>query len=76
MLKPGVIGHIRWCAAASEWCQVQEGEDYRGYLKRGQFWDPMLGEAVPRPEALIYCLFIAVCHTPAKRETDQGAVVV
>jgi SH3-like domain-containing protein len=45
VLKPGVIGHIRSCAAASEWCQVQEG-DYRGYLKRGQFWGTMPGEAV------------------------------
>ena len=45
VLKPGVIGHIRSCAAASDWCQVQEG-DYRGYLKRGQFWGTLPGETV------------------------------
>jgi SH3-like domain-containing protein len=45
ILKPGVIGHIRSCAAASDWCQVQAG-DYRGYLKRGQFWGTLPGEAV------------------------------
>jgi SH3-like domain-containing protein len=45
ILKPGVIGHIRSCAAASDWCQVQAG-DYRGYLKRGQFWGTLQGELV------------------------------
>ena len=45
VLKPGVIGHIRSCAAASDWCQVQEG-DYRGYLKRGQFWGTLPAETV------------------------------
>ncbi|HEY2620392.1 MAG TPA: SH3 domain-containing protein [Acetobacteraceae bacterium] len=45
ILKPGVIGHIRSCAATSDWCQVQAG-DYRGYLKRGQFWGTLPGEAV------------------------------
>jgi SH3-like domain-containing protein len=45
ILKSGVIGHIRSCAAASDWCQVQAG-DYRGYLKRSQFWGTLAGEVV------------------------------
>ena len=45
ILKPGVIGHIRSCAATSDWCQVQAG-DYRGYLKRSQIWGTLPGEAV------------------------------
>jgi SH3-like domain-containing protein len=44
-LKVGVIGQIRSCAAASDWCQVQTGE-YRGYLRRGQFWGALPGEAI------------------------------
>jgi SH3-like domain-containing protein len=44
VLKPGVIGHIRSCAANSDWCQVQTG-DYRGYLKRSEFWGALPGEA-------------------------------
>jgi SH3-like domain-containing protein len=43
ILKPGVVGHIRACQANSEWCQVQVG-DYRGYLKRSQFWGTLPGE--------------------------------
>jgi SH3-like domain-containing protein len=45
ILKPGVIGHLRSCQARSDWCQVQAG-DYRGYLKRGQFWGTLPDEAV------------------------------
>lgn len=45
ILKPGVIGRIRSCAAEADWCQVQTG-DYRGYLKRTQFWGTKPGEAV------------------------------
>lgn len=45
ILKPGVIGRIRNCQAGAEWCQVQAG-DYRGYLKREQFWGTQPGEAV------------------------------
>jgi SH3-like domain-containing protein len=45
ILKPGVIGHLRSCQATSDWCQVQTG-DYRGYLKRSQFWGTLPGEAV------------------------------
>jgi SH3-like domain-containing protein len=44
VLKAGVIGHIRSCAANSDWCQVQTG-DYRGYLKRSEFWGALPGEA-------------------------------
>jgi SH3-like domain-containing protein len=43
ILKPGVVGHIRGCQANSDWCQVQVG-DYRGFLKRGQFWGALPGE--------------------------------
>jgi SH3-like domain-containing protein len=45
ILKPGVVGHIRSCAAGSDWCQMQVG-DYRGYLKRSQFWGTLPGETV------------------------------
>jgi SH3-like domain-containing protein len=44
-LKPGVVGHIRSCDAGSAWCQVQVG-DYRGFLKRNEFWGAQPGEAV------------------------------
>jgi SH3-like domain-containing protein len=37
VLKPGVIGRLKSCDAAASWCQVQVG-DYRGWLKRGDFW--------------------------------------
>lgn len=45
ILKVGVVGHIRACAAGSDWCRVQAG-DYAGYLKRSQFWGTLPGEAV------------------------------
>ncbi|MDR3537177.1 MAG: SH3 domain-containing protein [Acetobacteraceae bacterium] len=45
ILKPGVIGRIRSCQAGADWCQVQTA-DYRGYLKRTQFWGTQPGEAV------------------------------
>jgi SH3-like domain-containing protein len=44
-LKPGVIGHIRTCDAGSDWCQMQVG-DYRGYLKRAEFWGALPNEAI------------------------------
>ncbi len=44
-LKPGVIGHIRSCDAGSAWCQMQVGE-YRGYLKRDEFWGALPNEAI------------------------------
>jgi SH3-like domain-containing protein len=43
-LKPGVIGHIRSCDA-TEWCEVQV-QDYRGYLKRSEFWGAYPAEVV------------------------------
>jgi SH3-like domain-containing protein len=44
-LKPGVVGIIRSCDATSAWCQVQVGE-YRGFLKRDEFWGIKPSEAV------------------------------
>ena len=44
-LKPGVVGRISACAAAAAWCEVQV-EDYRGWLRREQFWGTFPGEAV------------------------------
>ena len=44
-LRPGVVGRIRACPAAAAWCEVQVGE-YRGYLRRDQFWGSFTGEAV------------------------------
>jgi SH3-like domain-containing protein len=45
ILKVGVIGRIRSCDAASDWCRLQVG-DYRGYLKRTQIWGVLPGEVV------------------------------
>ncbi len=45
ILKPGVIGHIRACAAKFDWCQVQV-DDYRGWLRREEFWGTLPDEAV------------------------------
>jgi SH3-like domain-containing protein len=45
ILKPGVIGRIRSCAAASAWCEVQTGS-YRGFLRRTQFWGVFPDEAI------------------------------
>jgi SH3-like domain-containing protein len=45
VLKPGVIGRIRSCGAASDWCNVQTGS-YRGYLHRAQFWGTLPDEAI------------------------------
>jgi SH3-like domain-containing protein len=45
ILKVGVIGTIRSCAAGSDWCRVQVG-DYRGYLKRSQFWGTLPDEVI------------------------------
>jgi SH3-like domain-containing protein len=44
-LKPGVLGRIRSCEAGSDWCQVQIG-DYRGFLKRSDFWGTQPGEVI------------------------------
>jgi SH3-like domain-containing protein len=45
ILKPGVIGRIRSCVAASAWCEVQTGS-YRGFLRRTQFWGALPDEAI------------------------------
>jgi len=45
ILKPGVIGRIRSCPAASDWCDVQTGS-YRGYLRREAFWGLLPGETI------------------------------
>jgi SH3-like domain-containing protein len=45
ILNPGVIGRLRGCAAASDWCQVQV-DDFRGWLRREEFWGTLPGEAV------------------------------
>ncbi len=44
-LKPGVVGRIRGCAANVDWCEVQTG-DYRGFLRREEFWGTFPGEAL------------------------------
>ncbi len=44
-LKPGVVGRLRTCAAGAAWCEVQVG-DYRGWLRRTQFWGSFPDEAV------------------------------
>ena len=45
ILKVGVIGRLRVCAAKSDWCQV-DVDDYRGWLHREDFWGTLPGEAV------------------------------
>lgn len=44
-LKPGVIVRLRSCEATSDWCQGQV-QDYRGWIKRSQFWGTFPGEAI------------------------------
>ena len=45
VLKVGVIGRIRTCAAKADWCQVQV-TDYRGWLRREEFWGTLPDEPV------------------------------
>lgn len=45
ILKPGVLGRIRACAAGADWCQVQVG-DYRGWLRRADFWGALPDEVI------------------------------
>ena len=45
LLKAGVIGRLRACAAGSAWCQVQVGT-FKGYLRRDQVWGLLPGEVV------------------------------
>ena len=44
-LEPGVIGRVRGCEAATDWCQVQV-KDYKGWMKREAFWGTKPGEAI------------------------------
>nr|MCV4206394.1 SH3 domain-containing protein [Roseomonas sp. SXEYE001] len=44
-LKPGVLGRIRVCEAGGAWCEVQVG-DYRGWLRRTEFYGAMPDEEV------------------------------
>jgi len=44
-LDPGVVGRLAACEPGAEWCQVQVG-DYRGWLRRAEFWGSFPGEAV------------------------------
>jgi SH3-like domain-containing protein len=45
VLKPGVVGRLKSCAAGADWCQVQV-QEYRGWLKRSDFWGADPGETV------------------------------
>ena len=47
ILKPGVIGRIRSCAAGSDWCRVQAGA-YGGFLPRSAFWGTLPDEVIGR----------------------------
>ena len=44
LLKPGVVGHLRVCAAASDWCDADVGQ-YRGWIKRSEVFGLYPGEA-------------------------------
>ena len=45
LLKPGVIGRLRSCAATSAWCEVEVGS-YRGFVRRDEIYGVYPGEAV------------------------------
>lgn len=44
-VKPDVVGRILSCEKTSDWCEVQIA-DYKGYLKRDEFWGTLPDEAV------------------------------
>ncbi len=44
-VEEGVVGYIRRCPAASDWCDVQAGK-YRGWLKRSALYGVSPGEAI------------------------------
>ena len=44
-LRPGVIGSLRRCEAASAWCEARVG-DYRGWIRRSEIWGIGAGEAI------------------------------
>jgi SH3-like domain-containing protein len=45
ILKVGVIGRLRSCAAASDWCRVSV-DSYRGYVRREQVWGVLPDEVI------------------------------
>ena len=45
ILKPGVVGRIKSCAAKADWCAVRVGK-YRGFLQRDAFWGAAPDEAI------------------------------
>lgn len=45
VLRPGVVGRMRACAATASWCEVRVA-DHRGWLKREGLWGISPGEAV------------------------------
>lgn len=45
LLKPGVVGRIRSCAADSDWCEV-DAAAYRGWLKRAAIYGAYPNEVV------------------------------
>ena len=44
-LRPGVIGRLRACEAASPWCEIQAG-DTRGFVLRSEMFGAQPGEKV------------------------------
>ncbi len=45
VLKPGVIGRLRLCAAGSGWCRVSV-RDYSGWLPRAALWGLLPNETI------------------------------
>ncbi len=45
ILKPGVIGRVRACAATAAWCEI-EVSTYRGWLKRTEIYGVYPNEAI------------------------------
>ncbi|MBE7213025.1 MAG: hypothetical protein INR65_18590 [Gluconacetobacter diazotrophicus] len=48
MVKPGVVGRIRACAAGSGWCRVSI-RDYTGWLPRRALWGLLPDETISPP---------------------------
>ena len=45
VLRPGVVGRVRGCAAGAAWCEVRVGE-HRGWIAREGLWGISPGETV------------------------------
>ena len=45
VLRPGVVGRVRGCAAGASWCEVRVGE-HRGWIQREGLWGISPGETV------------------------------